>query len=64
MELINKYIKQKQYMGKFPEKVDQEKREKNEWLRDEIIMQRINEDDITNDITPYYSIERQEVIGG
>ena len=60
--MLDKYIKQKEYMEKFPDKVDIEKKEKNEWLRDEIIMQRINENDITDDITPYYDLIKQEVI--
>lgn len=60
--MLDKYIKQKEYMEKFPDKVDVEKKEKNEWLRDEIIMQRMSENDITDGITPYYSLERQEVI--
>lgn len=62
MEKIITYIKQKQYIKDHPEKMDQEKLETHEWLRDEIIMQRMSENDITDDIAPYYSLERQEVI--
>jgi hypothetical protein len=46
--MINKYIKQKQYMKNNPDKIDQYKKDKHAWLLEEIIMQRMKDKDITN----------------
>lgn len=59
--MINKYIKQKEYIENNPTKIDTEKLEKHEHLKDQIIMKKVQEN-YTDDKKPFYDYIKKEVI--